>query len=83
MEMNIDEVKKAMGITIIDEDLDNKIALKMLAVEQYLKGAGATNLNNELGIACIAVGVNDLLNEGAGETKFSPAFTILANQVCR
>lgn len=81
--MDVQAVKKAIGITIDDVDFDMKLTIKMMAVEQYLFNAGATNLNNELGIMCVAVGVNDLLNEGAGETKFSPAFNILANQICR
>lgn len=81
--MDVEAVKKAIGITIDDPDFNMKLTIKMMAVEQYLLGAGATNLENELGIMCVAVGVNDLLNEGAGETKFSPAFNILANQICR
>ena len=81
--MDVEAIKKALGITIDDVDFDMKLTIKMMAVEQYLVNAGATNLYNELGIMCVAVGVNDLLNEGAGETKFSSAFNILANQICR
>ncbi|WP_066499915.1 hypothetical protein [Abyssisolibacter fermentans] len=81
----IDDVKISLGITTDDTDIMKSIDLKIKAVQVYLTNAGATeaSINTELGTSCIVIGVNDMLNQKAGEMKFSPAFKILANQVCR
>ncbi len=81
--IDIESVKGTLGITIQDVEFDNNLQSKIMAVELYLKNAGASDLDNELGLMCVSIGVNDLLNQGAGETKFSPAFNIFANQICR
>ena len=88
-----DKVKEQLGITTVDELVNSNIQLKVIATKTYLIKAGAihmitdpvTQINgiNDLDIACIAIGVNDLLNNKAGETKFSPAFNIIALQICR
>ena len=79
-------VKNYLGITLVDEDIDKNIKLKIVAVTKYLKRAGANisedyKLDENI-VSCIAIGVNDLLNSKAGETKFSPAFELLAMQIC-
>jgi len=86
-------VKGQLGITTDDEFVNSNIKLKLLATKAYLIKGGATHMTtdpvtlkcniNDLDIACIAIGVNDLLNNKAGETKFSPAFNMLALQICR
>lgn len=79
-------VKKELGITIDDEDVNKNIRLKINAVKMYLISGGASmpedNLIDEYITSCISIGVNDLLNNKAGETKFSPAFNMLAMQIC-
>lgn len=81
----VEDVKEYLGITTNDEDVTRNILIKANAVKNYLIKAGAKieeNNYNEVVIACIATGVNDLLNNKAGDTKFSPAFNMLAMQIC-
>lgn len=81
----LDAVKNNLGISVIDEGIDSNITSKINAVKIYLVNGGAeiTETPSELEIACISIGVNDLLNNNAGETKFSPAFDMIAKQICR
>lgn len=76
-----------LSICTEDTEVIRNIKLKIATVKEYLISGGAKGLNNqeikENAIACIAIGVNDLLNNKAGDTKFSPAFTMLAMQICR
>ena len=86
MDTLVASVKDYLGILIDDEDVNRKLTIKINAVKTYLINGGLTivdDIYNEEVIACIATGVNDLLNNSAGETKFSPAFTMLAMQLCR
>lgn len=85
----LNDIKSSLSITIDDKEVNKNIELKINTVKAYLKNAGAdikdeedAELTNDI-IGCIAIGVNDLLNNKAGDTKFSPAFNILAMQVCR
>lgn len=87
MDTLLTDVKASLGITIDDEMINKSIELKINAVKTYLRNAGADieedkELTNDI-IGCITIGVNDLLNNKAGDTKFSPAFNILAMQICR
>lgn len=87
MDKVLEDIKTSLGITIDDEEINKNIAQKINTVKLYLKNAGAdiqndTELSDDI-LGCIAVGVNDLLNNKAGETKFSPAFNMLAMQICR
>jgi len=81
-------VKSHLGITEDDEDINKNIKLKTMATIGYLVDGGAIidiDKVNEISdkiVVCIAVGVNDLLNNTPGETKFSPAFDILSRQIC-
>lgn len=84
--MLVESVKDYLGITTDDIDVTRNISIKANAVKGYLIKAGATideNNYSEEVIACIATGVNDLLNNKAGDTKFSPVFNMLAMQICR
>lgn len=82
-------VKALLGITIIDADLDKNLNLNIESVKGYLVGAGVTitttpeTVIDAQIVSCIAIGVNDLLNNKAGETKFSPAFNMFAMQLSR
>lgn len=80
----LQEVKDYIGIMTDDEDANRNIRMKINTVKQYLENGGAKVKDpSSTVVGCIAVGVNDLLNEKAGETKFSPAFHMLAMQACR
>lgn len=84
--MLLESVKDYLGITTDDIDVTRNISIKANAVKVYLIKAGANigeNNYSEEVVACIATGVNDLLNNKAGDTKFSPAFNMLAMQICR
>lgn len=58
---------------------DPNLRIKMIAVKQYMLNAGITleQLESELGIATLTVGVSDLWNVAPGEVKFSEAFLII------
>lgn len=74
-----------LGITTDDEEVIANIRGKVKAVKLFLTNAGA-KIGEEVTediVSCIAIGVNDLLNNKAGETKFSPAFNMMAMQICR
>lgn len=74
-----------LGITTDDEEVIANIRGKVKAVKLFLTNAGA-QIGEEVTedvISCISIGVNDLLNNKAGETKFSPAFNMMAMQICR
>ncbi|MEG0297679.1 MAG: hypothetical protein RR620_13245 [Clostridium sp.] len=79
------EVKSLLLINIEDEDFDRGLLPKVIAAKCYIQNAGASpdSLKSELGITCIAIGVNDLLNQDTGKTQFSPAFFTFANQIAR
>lgn len=83
----VEDVKLYLGITTDDLDVTKNIALKTKAVKSFLAKGGARftadGQYSEEVIGCIATGVNDLLNNKAGDTRFSPAFTMLAMQICR
>ena len=88
MEKLLEDIKESLGITSDDYEVNKNLTLKINTVKMYLEKGGADIPDNDEEIndiiqVCIAIGVNDLLNNKAGETKFSPAFNILAMQVCR
>ena len=75
------KVKNGLGLsgTYNDEVLKIKIA----AVKAMMLNAGVTveNIETDLGVAVITVGVNDLWNLQPGEINFSPAFNIMITQL--
>ena len=79
------KIMKSIGITDTDEDIVFQVCSKAAVVLSTLASGGAkideSNISdNELYI--IGIGVNDLLNNTAGSTGFSPAFNVLATQLC-
>ena len=74
-----------LGITTEDEEVIRNIKGKIRAVKQYLINGGLQikEDSKEEVFACISIGVNDLLNNKSVDTKFSPAFKMLAMQICR
>jgi len=75
------KVKSGLGIT--GTATNDTISIKMLAAKQYMLNAGVTieQVETDLGIAALTVGVNDLWNLASGEVKFSQAFDILMTQL--
>lgn len=78
-------VLEDLGITTEDEAVIRNISGKIKAVKQFLINAGLKikDENKDEMYACISIGVNDLLNNKSGDTKFSPAFNMIAMQICR
>lgn len=68
--------KVKQGLSVGGTFNDNTLKIKTLAVKQYILNAGVTQeqLETELGIATLTVGVMDLWNLSSGEVKFSYAF---------
>lgn len=75
------KVKSGLGLS--GTYTDGTISIKMLAVKQYMLNAGVTigQVETDLGVAALTVGVSDLWNLTSGEVKFSPAFDILMTQL--
>lgn len=79
------EIMHDLDYTETDEELYRAVKNRAAAVISYLQNGGARldaeNLSpDELYI--IAIGVNDLSNNAAGCTSFSPTFNTLAAQLC-
>jgi hypothetical protein len=70
----LQEVKT--GLSIGGMFNDGNLRIKTIAVKQYMLGAGVTQdqIETELGIATLTIGVTDLWNLASGEIKFSYAF---------
>lgn len=81
----INNVLISLGYDVNDEDIRQKLGILIEAVKEHLIEGGAPETigNKKTEITCISIGVNDLLNCTSGEVKFSPAFYIFANQICR
>jgi len=81
----LEETKNLLPIITDDEDVNNSIKLKMLAVVNYLYNGGASkgNITSPLGMACVALGVQDLMERKGGGVSFSPAFNAIASQITR
>lgn len=77
------ESKKSLNIPEDATAFDAVLAQKVLAVKGYLAGAGVSTeqMDTDAGIGVIVMGVADLWTIRGGETKFSPAFTIMASQL--
>lgn len=81
--------------TITDEDLlaqikrDNQLSgehnleIKIATIKGYLRSAGVSNdvVNSTLAVGCISRGVMDIWNYGNGDTKLSPFYYELADQL--
>ncbi|MCM1567092.1 MAG: phage gp6-like head-tail connector protein [Dehalobacter sp.] len=75
------KVKEGLGLS--GDHINQTILPKVIAAKQYMLNAGVTaeQIETELGIATLTVGVNDLWNLTPGEVKFSSAFNILLTQL--
>lgn len=72
-----------LGLGIATDYNDNNLQYKVLAIKHYMLNAGITieQIESDLGIAALTIGVNDLWNTIAGDVKFSTAFNILMAQL--
>lgn len=70
--------KVKTGLSVGGSFNDNTLAIKTMAVKQYMLNAGITEevIESDLGIATLTVGVMDLWNLNSGEVKFSYAFDL-------
>jgi hypothetical protein len=77
------ECKKGLSLPEDGTDFDGVLMQKILAVKSFLKGAGVSDamLNDDLAFGVIVLGVTDIWNLTGGETRFSPAFYVMANQL--
>lgn len=75
--------KVKQGLSIGGTFNDNTLQIKTTAVKQYMLNAGITEeqIETDLGIATLTVGVTDLWNLTSGNISFSPAFGILMEQL--
>ena len=62
---------------------DASLLIKIATIKGYLRGGGVSNavINSTLAIGCISRGVMDIWNYGNGDTKLSPFYYELADQL--
>jgi hypothetical protein len=77
------ECKKGLNIPVESTAFDPTLTQKLLAVKLFMMNAGvsAENIQNDLAVGVIVMGVSDLWELKSGEVKFSPAFFTLVNQL--
>lgn len=70
--------KVKTGLTVGGTYNDSQLQIKVTAVKEYMLNAGITQaqIETDLGIATLTIGVNDIWNLSSGEVKFSDAFTL-------
>lgn len=80
------EILSNLGMGIeADEEILRQIKNKAAAVIGFMQRGGAKldekNLN-AYELTVVSIGVNDLLNNTSGNTGYSPAFKMMAMQLC-
>ncbi|RED54792.1 hypothetical protein DFP95_12148 [Cohnella lupini] len=76
--------KVKTGLSITGTASDANIRLKIIAVKGFMLNAGITieQIESDLGVVTLTIGVSDLWNVNSGEVDFSNAFkTILIPQL--
>lgn len=70
--------KVKAGLSVGGTYNDTQLQIKAMAVKGYMTNAGVTQeqLETDLGIATLTIGVSDLWNLSSGEVRFSDAFTL-------
>lgn len=68
--------KVKIGLSVDGTDNDDNLRIKTIAVKQYMLNAGITQtqIETELGMMTLTIGVNDIWNLSSGDIKFSDAF---------
>ena len=80
----LEECKKGLGYSSEpNEAVDGNIRQKINTVKMFMKNAGVPNdqINSDLGLGIIVLGVTDLWDLKSGDVKFSPAFFTLVSQL--
>lgn len=64
-------------------DNDNNLLIKVIGVKQYMINSGVSEeqIETELGIAAITIGVNDIWDLTPGALKFSAIFNTFLTQL--
>lgn len=82
-------IKEILQIEIEDEQLDRKIYITAKALIGSMERGGAVfdksddyAMISDSELFCVSTGVNDLLFNRAGESKLSPAYMMLSQQLC-
>ena len=75
--MTVEDIKKALGIT--GEYFDELLTIYMDTTKAYLRNAGVSDENMNVGV--VARGVSDLWNYGAGKGEWSKVFVDMASQL--
>jgi hypothetical protein len=77
------ECKKGLNIPLNSTTFDQILTQKLLAVKMFMTNAGVTetNMDSDLGVGVIVMGVADLWELKSGEVRFSPVFFTLVNQL--
>lgn len=75
--MTVEDIKKALGIT--GEYFDELLSIYMESTKTYLRNAGVSDENMNVGV--VARGVADLWNYGAGQGTWSQIFIDMASQL--
>jgi hypothetical protein len=70
--------KVKIGLSVGGTFNDGTLSIKVMAVKQYMLNAGISQeqLETDLGISTLTVGVTDLWNLTPGDVQFSFAFTM-------
>lgn len=71
--------KVKTGLRVSGDSNDGTLFIKTIATKEFMLNAGVTQaqIETNLGIAVLTLGVSDLWNIVAGEVKFSEAFMIV------
>ena len=75
--MTVEDIKTALGIT--GEYFDELLSIYMDTAKAYLRNAGVSDENMNVGV--VARGVADLWNYGAGKGEWSQVFIDMASQL--
>lgn len=76
--------KVKLGLNADDNtDNDNNLLIKVIGVKQYILNSGVSQeqIETDLGIATLTIGVNDIWDITPGELKFSTIFNCLVTQL--
>lgn len=76
-------MQKGLDIPIASTDFDNVISQKISVIKAYMKGAGVSdnNMDSDLAMGVIVLGVSDIWDSKAGEVKLSPVFNAFLIQL--
>jgi hypothetical protein len=79
----LSECKIGLSIDPNSTAFDGLLTQKLSAIKSFMKNAGVSGakMDDELAVGVIVMGVADLWQIQGGETRFSPAFYTLLNQL--